>query len=80
MLLLCGVALSSLATILTPVAASQGGWEWVCALRVIEGLSQGTLFPSIHAVLSKWALPKERGFFASVAFSGMLKNQNVFFD
>lgn len=69
-LLLCGVTISSVATLLTPVVAHGLGWGGVCGLRVIEGLSQATLFPSMHSILSRWGPPAERGRMATIAFSG----------
>ncbi|KAL0272549.1 UNVERIFIED_CONTAM: hypothetical protein PYX00_005477 [Menopon gallinae] len=69
-LLLLGTGISSLGTVLTPIAATTLGWGGVCAMRMIEGFAQGTLYPSIHAALAVWAPPEERGLLASFAFSG----------
>ncbi|XP_067010450.1 putative inorganic phosphate cotransporter [Anabrus simplex] len=60
----------SLFAILTPLAASVGGWGLVCASRVVQGLSQGVLFPSIHTLLAKWAPIEERGRMATYVYAG----------
>lgn len=58
---LLGVTGCAALTCLTPLAASWGGWMAVCALRMLEGLCQGVIFPSVHFMLGRWAPPVERG-------------------
>ncbi|XP_026482240.1 putative inorganic phosphate cotransporter [Ctenocephalides felis] len=69
-LILISMVVCSLFTILTPIGARLGGWETVCALRVIQGLAQGFFFPSCHALLAQWAPPAERGRLATYAYGG----------
>ncbi|KAI8118081.1 putative inorganic phosphate cotransporter [Lucilia cuprina] len=69
-MLLTGVFVCSLLTVLTPICARIGDWQLVCALRVIQGLSQGFLFPSTHTILSKWAPVEERGTLTTYCYSG----------
>lgn len=69
-ILLCGNTVCSLLTILTPICAKWGDWQLVCALRVIQGLCQGFLFPSTHTILSKWAPIEERGTLGTYSYSG----------
>ncbi|XP_047991668.1 putative inorganic phosphate cotransporter isoform X2 [Leguminivora glycinivorella] len=57
-------------SIVTPFVAAWGGWKAVCCCRVIQGLSQAGVYPSIQTVLSKWAPASERGRFASYIYSG----------
>lgn len=59
----------SVLTILTPVAASID-WKILCALRLLQGLSQGFIFPSVHTSLAKWVHPSERGLLGTFTYSG----------
>lgn len=56
--------------ILTPIFAAIGDWPLVCALRVVQGLCQGVLFPSVHTLISKWAPVDERGKLGTYTYSG----------
>ncbi|KAL9917943.1 putative inorganic phosphate cotransporter isoform 2-T2 [Glossina fuscipes fuscipes] len=69
-MLLLGIGVCSVLTILTPICAKLGDWKLVCGLRVIQGLSQGFLFPSTHTILSKWAPVEERGTLGTYSYSG----------
>ncbi|KAH8270801.1 hypothetical protein KR018_005114, partial [Drosophila ironensis] len=69
-MLLTGLTICSILNILTPLCAKIGGWQLVCALRVIEGLCQGVVFPSTHTILSKWAPANERAYLGTCAYSG----------
>lgn len=40
------------------------------ASRLLQGLCQGTFFPSCHVILSNWCPPQQRGVLASFAYSG----------
>ncbi|PNF23027.1 putative inorganic phosphate cotransporter [Cryptotermes secundus] len=60
----------SLFTILLPVAAEVGDWGLVCGTRVIQGLAQGFIFPSIHTLLSSWTPTEERGRFGTYVYAG----------
>ncbi|XP_037951748.1 putative inorganic phosphate cotransporter [Teleopsis dalmanni] len=70
MLLLIGITLCSLFTLLTPLAASLGGWQLLFALRVMQGLLQGSVHPATHAMLAKWAPVEERGALGTFCYSG----------
>ncbi|KAJ9590350.1 hypothetical protein L9F63_027811, partial [Diploptera punctata] len=61
---------ASLFTILTPLAADLGGAELTCGSRVIQGLAQGFIFPSIHTLLSSWTPMEERGRLATYVYAG----------
>jgi MFS family permease len=62
--------INSLFTILIPVMASSAGEGGVIACRVIQGLNQGFLFPSIHMLLGKWTPLPERSQVASFVYTG----------
>ncbi|KDR11545.1 Putative inorganic phosphate cotransporter [Zootermopsis nevadensis] len=60
----------SVFTVLTPLAAEIGDWGLVCGARVIQGLAQGFIYPSVHTLLSSWAPIEERGRFATYVYAG----------
>ncbi|XP_055381833.1 putative inorganic phosphate cotransporter isoform X2 [Condylostylus longicornis] len=69
-MLFFGVLICSLLAILTPICASLGDWQFVCALRVAQGFCQGVVFPSTHNLLSKWAPVEERGKLGTWCYAG----------
>lgn len=69
MCLLVGMLISGLLNLLTPIAA-RGGWEFVCALRAIEGFFQGVFFSCVHALLAKWAPQEERARLGTFCYAG----------
>jgi MFS transporter, ACS family, solute carrier family 17 (sodium-dependent inorganic phosphate cotransporter), other len=68
--LAAGVAIWSLATFVTPVAAA-ASFSALLAARVLLGLGEGVNFPSIHSLTARWTLPSERARVLSVNYSGM---------
>lgn len=69
-LLLFSLGVCSLLALLTPWFAHIGGSQLVIALRVVQGLCQGFVFPSTHTMLSKWAPVSERGTLGTYAYAG----------
>uniref|UniRef100_A0A1I8Q5Y1 Putative inorganic phosphate cotransporter n=1 Tax=Stomoxys calcitrans TaxID=35570 RepID=A0A1I8Q5Y1_STOCA len=65
-----GVLFCSILAILTPLAAEIGDWPLLIALRSVQGLCQGMIFPSTHTFLAKWAPAEERGRLVSYCYSG----------
>ena len=61
--------ISSVATILTPLAASFG-IAYVIAARVLTGLGQGVVFPSTYALYAHWVPPRERGTLVGLVTAG----------
>ncbi|KAJ1521795.1 hypothetical protein ONE63_003430 [Megalurothrips usitatus] len=53
------------ATLLLPLSAEYGGWMAVFANRVVQGLSQAPIFPSIYNLLGVWMPPTERDMIAT---------------
>lgn len=65
-----GVAIWSLATLLTPPAAALS-FALLFAIRVVLGLGEGVNFPAIHSLTARWMLVSERARSLSLNFSGM---------
>ncbi|XP_037942193.1 putative inorganic phosphate cotransporter, partial [Teleopsis dalmanni] len=64
------ILISSVLAVLTPLCTQFGDWKLLFALRAIQGLSQGALFPSTHTILSKWAPEQERGILCTFCYAG----------
>jgi len=64
-----GMFISGSFTLLLPPAAKINLGLAVLT-RVIVGLGEGVCFPSMHAMLSKWAPPHERSRLGSIVYSG----------
>ncbi|XP_054273649.1 sialin-like [Macrosteles quadrilineatus] len=69
-LLLVASGLCACLTLLTPVAATKGGWFLVCLLRGLQGLCQGFYVPLTYTVTSKWVPLHERNRFVGFALNG----------
>lgn len=61
----------SLLAIITPIVVVPGGWKAFCAIRSIQGIFQGVLWPCIMDHLAKWAPKKERSLLGSISFSAV---------
>ncbi len=68
--LAAGVAVWSLATLLTPVAAKTS-FAVLLAVRILLGLGEGVNFPTIHSLAARWTPPSERARVIALNFSGM---------
>eukprot|EP00095_Tigriopus_kingsejongensis_P002637 maker-scaffold441_size170131-snap-gene-0.28 protein:Tk02637 transcript:maker-scaffold441_size170131-snap-gene-0.28-mRNA-1 annotation:"hypothetical protein TcasGA2_TC006625" len=64
-----GILGTALFTILTPWAANYSYASFMM-VRILEGLFEGVTFPSMHAMLAKWATPLERSRMASYIYAG----------
>ncbi|KAM3956042.1 putative inorganic phosphate cotransporter [Aphomia sociella] len=69
LILIC-IGVNSVITILTPTAAKLGGWQLVCACRVLQGLSQSFIYPSLHTLVAKWVPLEEKGRLGSIVYVG----------
>ncbi|CAL4065472.1 unnamed protein product [Meganyctiphanes norvegica] len=56
--------------LITPMAA-RTHYGALVAVRVLQGLCQGVCFPSMMALLPRWAVPNERARFMTINFVGI---------
>ncbi|EDW09107.2 putative inorganic phosphate cotransporter isoform X1 [Drosophila mojavensis] len=70
MLLMVGLVACAILTLLTPLSLKLGGWQALCVVRVLEGLTQGAVHPATHSLLAKWAPANERGMLATICYTG----------
>ncbi|KAJ8980968.1 hypothetical protein NQ317_013422 [Molorchus minor] len=63
--------INSSGCMLIPIMAAKLGSGGVMACRVLQGLSQGFFFPSIHNLLGQWAPTPERSRLGTIVFSGV---------
>ncbi|KAL4705197.1 hypothetical protein ACJJTC_013997 [Scirpophaga incertulas] len=69
-LLIGSIGIHSAVTLLIPAAAYYGGWKAVSACKVLQGLSQGCLYPSMHNIIGKWMPLDEKSRLGSAIYSG----------
>lgn len=68
--LLLAILISSLLSLLTPVSIYYGGWKGFCVIRVLQGLAQGVMLPSMYDHVAKWSPKEERNLQGTLALSG----------
>ncbi|CAH2048160.1 unnamed protein product, partial [Iphiclides podalirius] len=61
---------NSLLSLLIPSAAKYGGWQMVCACRVLQGLTQGFVYPTMHHLVSQWIPLEENGLLSTIIYAG----------
>lgn len=64
-----GILGTSVLTILSPFAAKLD-YSLFMIVRILEGVFEGVTFPSMHAMLSKWATPTERSRMVAYIYAG----------
>lgn len=64
-----GMLLTSISTLLTPLAARWSVWALVFA-RVIEGLGEGVAYPCINTLIGQWAPKLERSRIVAFIYTG----------
>ncbi|KAK3916121.1 Sialin [Frankliniella fusca] len=63
---------TSIATLAFPLCAEYGGWMAVFANRVVQGVTQGPLYPSMYTLLGVWVPPQERESFTTLIMAMQL--------
>ncbi|XP_039955093.1 putative inorganic phosphate cotransporter isoform X1 [Bactrocera tryoni] len=66
-MLLFSVGIGGFLTIFTQL----GDWQFICALRFLQGFCQAAVYPSVQIILARWAPPAERSILVALCFSGM---------
>ncbi|XP_047533121.1 putative inorganic phosphate cotransporter [Vanessa atalanta] len=69
LIIIC-VGVNSVVSLLIPTASYYGGWQIVCACRVLQGLSQGFLYPSVHNLIGKWVPLEEKSRLGTLIYAG----------
>ncbi|XP_047990436.1 putative inorganic phosphate cotransporter [Leguminivora glycinivorella] len=69
-LITISIGCNSIITLILPTAANYGGWQAVCACRVLQGLTQGFLFPCSHNLIGKWVPLEDKARFMAFIYSG----------
>ncbi|XP_077289176.1 putative inorganic phosphate cotransporter [Arctopsyche grandis] len=69
-LLVVAMTANGLISLIIPWAVNLGGWKVVCACRALQGLTQASMFPCMHTLVSKWIPNSERSRLSNFAFSG----------
>ncbi|XP_045772828.1 putative inorganic phosphate cotransporter [Maniola jurtina] len=70
LIILVSMLMTGLVNLVLPYAAVKGGWQAVCGCRIVMGLFQGLLYPSLHGLLGQWAPVEERSRIGTVVYSG----------
>ncbi|CAG5042955.1 unnamed protein product [Parnassius apollo] len=70
MLITLAMVTTGLVNLVTPLAATKGDWIAVCACRILMGLSQGMLYPSLHGLLGQWSPTTERSRMGTFVYAG----------
>ncbi|XP_053609698.1 putative inorganic phosphate cotransporter [Plodia interpunctella] len=69
-LILATMVTNGIINMVVPFAAMHGGWTAVCACRIVMGLTQGLLYPSLHSFLGHWAPTSERSRMGTFVYAG----------
>ncbi|XP_026315258.1 putative inorganic phosphate cotransporter [Hyposmocoma kahamanoa] len=64
------IAVNSAVSLLIPIGSYVGGWQLVCACRVLQGLTQGFLYPSMHNLIGQWVPLEEKSRLGTLIYAG----------
>ncbi|CAL8109499.1 unnamed protein product [Orchesella dallaii] len=65
-----GMLSTALLSLTLPSAALWGGKYAIVCIRVLQGLSEGVVFPALTILLATWTPPQERGHLSALCMSG----------
>ena len=66
-----GILITSIFTLLTPIAMVDKSYGLLVVFRVIAGMGQGVTLPVMHAMLAQWAPPLERSKLSTFIYAGV---------
>ncbi|XP_050679097.1 putative inorganic phosphate cotransporter isoform X3 [Leptidea sinapis] len=69
-LVFASMIVTGIVNLFTPMLATKGDWIAVCACRILMGLAQGMLYPSVHGLIGAWAPLTERSRMGTIVYSG----------
>lgn len=69
--LLVTYSINCCAGALTPLAAEHWGSTGVMVCRIVQGLGQGFIFPSVNVLLGRWVPEQERSTLYNFAYAGV---------
>ncbi|RVE43974.1 hypothetical protein evm_011377 [Chilo suppressalis] len=69
-LITISLTVNSLTSFFLPVAAKYGGWQLVCACRILQGLTQAFVYPCMHHLISQWIPLEEKGLLSTIIYAG----------
>ncbi|XP_063364079.1 putative inorganic phosphate cotransporter isoform X1 [Cydia amplana] len=70
MLMAIAISVNSALSLLLPIGATYGGWQMVCGFRVLQGLTQAFVFPSMHHLVAQWIPLEEKGLLTTIIYAG----------
>ncbi|CAD5111620.1 DgyrCDS916 [Dimorphilus gyrociliatus] len=65
------ILVSCTLNLLLPICIEQVGYGMAAAVRALQGLSEGLLFPSSYAIMRHWVTPEEKSRMGSVVLTGV---------
>ncbi|XP_013180516.1 PREDICTED: putative inorganic phosphate cotransporter isoform X1 [Papilio xuthus] len=69
-LITVSVGVNALVSLILPTAAYYGGWKFVVVCRILQGMSQSFVFPSMHHLVSQWIPLEEKGRLSTIIYAG----------
>lgn len=65
------ILLSGIFNMLLPLSIGDSNYWLTCIFRIIQGLSEGFLYPTCYAVMRHWTTPSERSWLGSIVLTGV---------
>ncbi|XP_072948853.1 putative inorganic phosphate cotransporter [Epargyreus clarus] len=70
LLIFVSMLITGIVNLFVPLAADMGDWVAVCGCRIVMGLAQGLLYPSLHGLLGQWSPASERSRMGTFVYAG----------